>query len=82
MEVRITQVSRQTGASPDEIRYSERRGFVYSHSLQLAQREVRDFPDDQVLKIGLIAKYRRLHFELDAAHQMAIDELAQPRLVE
>ena len=67
------------GATPDEVRYYEQKGFVKSRWKRLRERRVRDYPQAEVRKIELITKYRREGFELDVAYQKAMDELQSPR---
>ncbi len=79
--MRITNAYEQTGATPDEIRYFERKGFIKSRWKRLKARRVRDYPETEIEKIKLIVKYRRQGFELDVAHKKAMDEMERPRLV-
>jgi DNA-binding transcriptional MerR regulator len=78
--VGITEASRFTGASTDELRYMERKGFLARTARRLKRREVRDYPETEVRKAKLIVKYRRLGFTWDAAFGKALEELANPPL--
>jgi DNA-binding transcriptional MerR regulator len=77
---RITELARNTGASVDELRYIERKGFINSVRKLLKQREVRHYRDADVNKIGLIIKYRRQGFTWDTAYKKALQEMAKPSL--
>lgn len=76
----ITEMSRLTGASTDELRYMERKGFLSCGARRLKSRQVRDYPESEVEKARLIIKYRRLGFTWDAASGKALEELANPPL--
>ena len=78
--LRITELARKTGASVDEIRYLERKGFIESTRSRLTQREVRHFQDTEARKIQLIIKYRRQGFTWDVAFQKARQEFDKPTL--
>ncbi len=79
-QMRITEMSRLSGTSTDEIRYMERKGFLSSGVLTLKRRRVRDYPESELRKAELIVKYRRLGFTWDAAFKKAQEELANPQL--
>ena len=79
--MRITEAARSAGATPDEIRYFERKGFIRSRWIRLKQRRVRDYPEAEVRKIELIVKYRRQGFEHNTAYEKALEEMARPRLI-
>ena len=79
--MRITQVSKLVGATTDEIRYLESKGYIQSRRILLMKRGVRDYAESEVRKIELIIKYRREGFELEAAYQKALEELQRPRLI-
>ena len=78
--LRITELSRQIGASVDELRYIERKGFINSVRKRVIRREVRQYRDTEVNKIGLIIKYRRQGFTWDTAYKKALQEMAKPSL--
>ena len=78
--MRITEMSRLTGASTDELRYMERKGFLISRARSLKTRQVRDYPESEVRKARLIIKYRKHGFTWDAASKKALEELANPPL--
>ena len=78
--LRITELARKTGASVDEIRYLERKGFTASTMSRLTQREVRHFQDTEARKIQLIINYRRQGFTWDVAFQKARQEFDKPTL--
>ena len=79
--MRKVEIFKATGATPDEVRYYEKKGFVRSRWKKLRERRVRDYPKGEVRKIELITKYRREGFELAAAYRKAKEELEQPRLI-
>lgn len=79
--MRITAASRRTGASTDEIRYLESKGYIQGGRILLDKREVRNYAESEVQKIELIIKYRRLGFEIDASCQKALEEMQRPRLI-
>jgi DNA-binding transcriptional MerR regulator len=76
----ITEMARQTGASVDELRYIERKGFINSIRKRIVRREVRQYRDAEANKIGLIIKYRRQGFTWDTAYKKALQEMAKPSL--
>ena len=78
--MRITEMSRLTGASTDQLRYMERKGFLISKAHRLKRRNVRDYPESELRKARLIAKYLRLGFTWDAAFREAQEELVNPPL--
>lgn len=80
-EMRITEVARQTGASTDEIRYFEAKGYVQCRWITLKNRRVRDYSDAEIHKMRLIIKYRRQGFEHGMAYERAMKELLKPRLI-
>ena len=78
--VRITDLARITGASVDELRYIERKGFVDPVMRRLKRRKVRQYQDADIQKLQLIIKYRRQGFTWDAAFQRAMRDLENPTL--
>ena len=76
----ITELARKTGASVDEIRYLERKGFVSPVRAKLKRRRVRKYQDADIRKMQLTIKYRREGFTWDVAFQKALEELQNPRL--
>ena len=78
--VRITDLARITGASVDELRYLERKGFVDPVMRRLKRRKVRQYQDADIQKLQLIIKYRRQGFTWDAAFQRAMRDLENPPL--
>ena len=78
--IRITELARRIGASVDELRYLERKGFVSPVRTKLKRREVRQYQDGDVQKVQLTIKYRRQGFTWDVAFQKALQELQNPRL--
>ena len=76
----ITECARRTGASVDELRYIERKGFINSVKKRIVHREVRQYRDSDINKIGLIIKYRRQGFIWDTAYKKALEEMAKPSL--
>jgi DNA-binding transcriptional MerR regulator len=78
--MRITEFSRQTGASVDELRYIERKGFIKSSRSRLKQREIRQYNDSEISKVTLIIKYRRQGYTWDTAYKKTLQELEKPNL--
>jgi len=76
----ITGLARATGASVDELRYLERKGFLSPLRKRLERREVREYQDADVQKVQLIIKYRRQGFTWDASFQRAMWEVENPTL--
>ncbi len=79
--MRIVELARITGASVDELRYMETKGFVIPVRTRLKLREVRQYEEPDVKKVQLIIKYRRHGFTWDAAFQRAVKELENPLLL-
>ena len=77
----ISELARELGVSADLLRYLEHKGFVEPSRRILKKREVRDYSDEQVDFVKLIAKYIRQGFKHDIAYQKAKDEGQNPRLV-
>jgi len=78
--IRITEMARQSGASVDELRYIERKGFIKSLLSRLKKREVRHYHESDILKVKLIIKYRRQGYTWDTAHKKTIMEMEKPTL--
>ena len=78
--VRITDLARTAGASVDELRYLERKGYLNSVKTRLKRRKVRRYQDADVRKAQLIIKYRRQGFTWDVSFQKAMLELENPSL--
>ena len=76
----ITELARIVGASVDELRYLERKGFVSPTRTRLKRREVRQYQEADIRKVELIIKYRRQGFTWDAAFEKALRELENPPL--
>jgi DNA-binding transcriptional MerR regulator len=77
---RITELARLTGASVDEIRYLETKGFITSKRVRVLTRRVREYPDSDIRRVQTIVAYRRQGFTWDAAYQRALKELENPTL--
>jgi len=77
---RITAIARLTGASSDEIRYLEVKGFIRSSRLRLIKRKVRQYEDSEIPKIQFIIKYRRQGFTWNVAYEKAMKEMQNPTL--
>ncbi len=71
-----------SGASVDELRYMERKGFVSPAKARLKKREVRQYQEADVRKVRLVTKYRRQGFTWDVAFKKAAQELVNPTLFE
>ena len=78
--ISITDLARMTGASVDELRYLEKKGYLSPVKTRLKRRKVREYQDTDVQKARLITKYRRQGFTLDASFQRAMRELENPLL--
>jgi hypothetical protein len=78
--LRITEMARQTGASVDEIRYLEQKGFIKPGRTRLNKREVREYPEQDIRIIEIIIKYRRQGFTWNVAFQKARQEIDKPAL--
>ena len=78
----ITELAKATGASGDELRYMERKGFINPVRTQLKQRKVRIYKDGDIRKVQLIIKYRRQGFTWDVSSEKALRELENPPLFE
>jgi DNA-binding transcriptional MerR regulator len=79
--MRITEFARKTGATVDELRYIEKKGFITSGRTRLKRREVRQYQETDVRKIELIIKYRRQGFTWDTAYNKALQEMEKPSLL-
>jgi len=79
--MRITEFARKTGATIDELRYIEKKGFITSGRTRLKRREVRQYQETDVRKIELIIKYRRQGFTWDTAYNKALQEMEKPSLL-
>lgn len=77
----ITELCRLTGASADEVRYMERKGFITPAREQVGQRTVRLYQETDLQKVRLILKHRRLGFTWDSAFKRAVQELENPLLL-
>jgi len=78
--LRITEMSKATGASEDEIRYLEKKGFIKAVRTRLKSRRVRQFKDEDIRTTEIIIKYRRQGFTWDTAFQKARQEIERPAL--
>ena len=78
--LRITEFARKTGASADELRYLEKKGYLNSSRTRLERRVVRIYQDSDIVKVQLIIKHRQQGFTWDAAFQKALGELGKPTL--
>ncbi|MCJ7744278.1 MAG: MerR family transcriptional regulator [Dehalococcoidales bacterium] len=74
-------MARNTGASVDEIRYLERKGFINPSRRRLNRREVRQYQEADTRRVQLIIKYRRQGFTWDTAYQKAMREQENPSLL-
>jgi DNA-binding transcriptional MerR regulator len=80
--MRITEIAKITGATADELRYMERKGFLDPAMAQLKKRKVRDYQKADISKVKLVIKYRRQGFTWNAAFEKAVLELQNPPLFE
>ena len=76
----ITEMSRATGASVDELRYMETKGFLDVTKAQLKRRQVREYQKSDVRRVQIVIKYRRQGFTWDTALKRAEQELNNPSL--
>jgi len=79
--LRITALAKTTGASVDELRYLERKGFLSPSRTRLKSRKVRQYQDSDIRKVQLIIKYRRQGFTWNVAFQKAMPEVDNPLLL-
>lgn len=79
--MRITEVAKRTGATPDQVRYLEKKKYIRSRWKRLKTRRVRDYSVTEVHKIEHIIKYLAQGFKYDIAYQKAMEELDQPHLI-
>ncbi len=79
-DMRITQMSRTTGASVDELRYMEKKGFLQAVIIQIKRRQVRDYREEDVEKVKSIIRHRRQGFTWDTAYQKTAQDFSRPRL--
>ncbi|MDO8567252.1 MAG: MerR family transcriptional regulator [Dehalococcoidales bacterium] len=77
----ITELSRITGASLDELRYMERKGALEPVRVQHGRRGIREYHHADVRKAQLIMKYRQQGFTWGIAVEKANHELANPTLL-
>ena len=78
--MRIGEMSRMTGAMPDQIRYLESKGFITAQKLPLRHRIVKDYAESDVEKVHLIANFLKEGIRYEVAHKRALEQLHQPRL--
>jgi len=79
--MRITELSKLTGATTDQIRYLERKSYIDPSWIKLNRRKVRNYTNDDARVIMIFMKYFNEGFRYEAAYQKALDELQSPRLV-
>ena len=77
----ITELAKITGASVDELRYLERKGFLNPSRRQLKRRKVRQYQEADIRKVQLIIEYRRQGFTWNVAFQKAMPEVENPLLL-
>ncbi len=77
----ITELSKDSGASLDQIRYLEKKGFIVSMWIKLRKRKVRFYSEEEAMKVRLIAKYLDQGFRYDVAFEKAVDEIQKPQLL-
>ena len=77
----ITELAKDTGASVDQIRYLEKKGFVESTWMKLRKRKVRFYSEEEATKVRLIIKYLDQGFRYDVAYEKAIEEIQSPQLI-
>ena len=79
--VRITELSRDTGATVDQIRYLEKKGYIQAKWENLNTRRVRCYPESEVAIVKLIMKYFNLGYRYDVAYQKAVQDVHSPPLL-
>ena len=79
--MRISELSKKSGATTDLIRYFETKGFIEPDMLMLRKRKVRNYSEDQVQLVKLIVQHIEEGFKHDTAYKKAIDQMNNPRLV-
>lgn len=67
--------------SPDQIRYLERKEYIHPRMTRIKTRRVREYSEDDVQIITLISKYVAEGFRYKIAHEKAMEERDQPRLI-
>ena len=77
----ITKLAKDTGASVDQIRYLEKKGFVESTWMKLRKRKVRFYSEEEVTKVRLIIKYLDQGFRYDVAYEKTTEEIRSPQLI-
>jgi len=77
----ITELAKDTGASVDQIRYLEKKGFVESTWMKLRKRKVRFYSEEEALKVRSIIKYLSQGYRYDVAYEKAIEEIQKPQLI-
>ena len=78
--MRLHRIAAIVGIPAHQIRYLEEKGFVKSRWKELKQRKVKEYSENEVRKIQLIAKYLNQGFKYEVAYEKAMDELTRPRL--
>lgn len=79
--IRITEMARRTGATPDQIRYLEKKGYVESHRLPVKDRIVRHYEESEIPVIENIVRYLNEGFRYEAAYERALQDTQNPRLI-
>ena len=77
----ITKLAKDAGASVDQIRYLEKKGFVESTWMKLKKRKVRFYSEEEATKVRLIIKYLDQGFRYDVAYQKMTEEMQNPQLL-
>ncbi len=77
----ITELAKDSGASVDQIRYLEKKGFVESTWKKLRKRKVRHYSEEEAMKVRLIIKYVTQGFRYDVAYGKTIEEIQNPQLL-
>jgi len=78
--MRLHRIAAIVGILAHQIRYLEEKGFVKSTWKELKRRRVKEYSENEVRKIQLIAKYLNQGFKYETAYEKAMDELSRPRL--
>ena len=81
MSMKITELSRRTGCSIDQIRYLEKKGAIRPRWKLIKKRKVRHYPESQIHRLSLISRYLEEGYKYDTAIQKAENETNKPRLI-
>ncbi len=75
--MRINELAAKLGATTDEIRWLEKRGYIQPDWIQVGKRKIRSYSDGEEQKITFILKYRRQGFQHEVAFKKAMQEICR-----